>query len=108
VSKVYVSDFANDLVYVLNNGASLTFDRTISVGDGPTGLALTADGRLLVAAWNAGLVQLVDLATDQVTGSANSRGPHPVAVIVQGQNAFVLNYGDPGVEDGSVSAYGLP
>lgn len=107
-SKVYVSDFANDAVYVLNNGAALTFDRIISVGDGPTGLALTADGRLLVAAWNAGLLQVVDLTTDQVIGSANSRGAHPVAVIVQGQNAFLLNYGDPGIEDGSVSAYGLP
>jgi YVTN family beta-propeller protein len=108
--KVYVSDFANDVVYVVDNGASLTLDRTIPTGDGPTGLALTSDdSRLLVTNWNSNRIQVIDLATDQEIASADSRGVHPVRVFVVGTDAFVLNYGDDATgANGSVSAYGLP
>jgi YVTN family beta-propeller protein len=111
-SKVYVSDFANDVVYVITNGSSLTFDRTITVGDGPVGLAVLGGGagdRLLVTNWNSNRIQLIDLTTDQEIAGADSRGMHPVRVFVSGQNAFVLNYGDDATNtNGTVSAYGLP
>ena len=107
--RVYVSDFEEDKVHVLNP-ATMTLVRSISVGDGPVGLKLKPDAsQMLVTNWNTNKLQRWDLSNDTMLDEVNSGGVHPVDVYFSGSNAFVLNFGDAmGSIGGSLQAFTVP
>ncbi len=92
--RLYVSDFEEDKVYVLNS-SSMAVQRSFSVGDGPVGLKLNpmATG-LWVTNWNSNKLQYWNLTNDTLIDEEDSGGVHPVDVFISGANGFVLNYGD--------------
>ena len=107
-TTAYVADFANDEIHVID-AETVTITRTIPVGDGPTGLALTPDdAHLLVANWNAGTVQVIDLATDEVIIDHTTGYTQPVKIDLTGDGTGVIvtHWGGDN-EDASVVYYEL-
>ncbi len=108
--RVYVSDFEEDRVYVVDPG-TMSVSRSFPVGDGPVGFALdNTAARMLIGAWNLNKVQLYNLANDSRMDERDSGGFHPVDVYWDGgATAFVLNFGEmAGNIGGSLQAFFVP
>lgn len=88
---VCCGDAASGEVRMLENGAS----RAVKVGQQPTGLALSPDGRLLFCVNSGGAsVSVVDTASlREVTRIPVGVNPQKVAVSPDGSRAFVTNKG---------------
>ena len=74
--NLYVGDFlAGQILQVAANGVKLDPPKLVAKGlQGPEGLALTGDGRLLVVESGADRLSLVDLSSGQVTPLATDLG----------------------------------
>jgi YVTN family beta-propeller protein len=83
---------------------------TITVGLGPTGIAIAPDGATAYAAnYNSNTVSVIRLSDNAVVASVGvGRTPTAVAIEPNGQFAYVANYDDPGTTvPGSVSRLDL-
>lgn len=87
--KVYVTN-ANDGTVSVYKGPELTSVGEIDLGDMPHGLRAAAGGSVIVVANTmAGRLDLIDPATDQLTGSVRvGTAPAQVAVTADGRYAF--------------------
>lgn len=87
--KVYVTN-ANDGTVSVYQGPELTPVGEIDLGDMPHGLRAAAGGSVIVVANTmAGQLDLIDPATDRLTGSVPvGTGPAQVAVTADGRYAF--------------------
>ena len=74
--NLYVGDFlAGQILQVAANGVKLDPPKLVAKGlQGPEGLALTGDGRLLVVESGADRLSLVDLSSGQITPLATDLG----------------------------------
>ena len=70
---LYVGDFLTGQIWqIAAAGVTLDPPRLVAEGlDGPEGMALTGDGRLLVVESGADRLSIIDLANDQVNGQVN-------------------------------------
>jgi YVTN family beta-propeller protein len=97
-SRLYAAAGGNDKIRVYTrNGAQLTEGAPIPLARGsfPSGITLSADGKLLYVANNgSGGMSVVDTATGQVAGTV-ATGPNPfgVGLSADGATAFVSNWG---------------
>jgi DNA-binding beta-propeller fold protein YncE len=107
-SKVYVAcNKADQIVELDANRWEIT--RRFTTGRGPYNLAVTPDGRLLIATLKQGAgVQIFDLATGQsvLTTKSSTTVTHGVAVSPDSRYAFVSNEGV-GAAPGKVDIYDL-
>lgn len=95
---VYVTDFEEDRVHVIN-GTTGAYDHFITVGDGPTSVVIedragALSDRMYVTNWNTNLVKVFDLSTEQEIDSQPSGGVAPVTLLLDGSLLVVLNFGD--------------
>jgi YVTN family beta-propeller protein len=104
--RLYASDFEEDKVHVIN-AATMTVERSISVGDGPVGIKLNPNATgMWVTNWNSNKIQYWNLTNDTLVDEEDSGGVHPVDVFVSGIYGYVLNFGDAGASiGGSVRAF---
>ncbi|MFN0059265.1 MAG: beta-propeller fold lactonase family protein [Planctomycetota bacterium] len=81
-SRAYVSGMgSNNIVIVDNTGSRAGIAPTIEVGEGPTGLVLSASQDLLyVLNRFAGTISVVDVVLEQVVATASFYDPTPVAI----------------------------
>ncbi len=99
---------AQQFVYVANSGlntvsviaaASNTVVATITVGNGPTGVAITPDGtQVYVTNQNDNTVSVIATKTNTVTATITNSGfnvPIAVAITPDGTHAYVVNFGSP-------------
>jgi hypothetical protein len=103
---VYVTDFEEDRVHVIN-ALTGAYDRFISVGDGPTDVVIedvpgSLNDRMYVTNWNTNLVKVFDLSTDTELDSQSSGGVSPVTLALDGNVLLVMNFGDAANSIGAV------
>ena len=94
-SKVYVSNFFDNTVSVINAAAD-TVTATITVGHHPQGLAVTPDGsKLYIANYVDSTVSIINTAANTVSGSVKvGSGPLAVCTSPDGFKVYVTNNGD--------------
>ena len=107
-SRVYVACNKLDEIVEIDQ-AKWAVSRRFKTGRGPYNLAVTPDGRLLVATLKqGGAVQVFDLATGQSVMQAPSsiKVTHGVVITPDSRYAFVSNEGV-GAQQGKVDVYDL-
>ncbi len=90
---LYVSDSESASLSVLETATNQLFGEPIAVGGGPTGVAITPDGRFAyVADSGAGTVSVVDLETGFAAAPIQvPPGPAAIAISPDGRFAFVTS-----------------
>lgn len=92
-SRVYVADFANDTVSVLDPATNTVIGRPIPVGRRPQGIAVTADGRhVYVADSDSSTMSVIDTQSRTVMGIAVPRGPFGVAAAPDRPYVYVTDF----------------
>ena len=87
--KAYVGNFKDSTVSVIDASKDLAAG-AIEVGKGPQGLAITPDGRWLLAAVNGeDRVAFIDIATRAVVATVPVPKPHTIAIRPDGRQAYV-------------------
>lgn len=91
--RVYVANFADDTVSVIDPAANAVLGKPIPVGRRPQGLAVTADGRhVYVADSDSGAMSVIDTQTLGVTSIAVPRGPFGVAAAPDRPFVYVSDF----------------
>lgn len=88
--RVYVANFANDTVSIVDPATNTVQGEPISVGQRPEGVAVTADGRhVYVADSDDSTVAVIDTSTRAVTRISVPRGPFDVTAALDRPYIYV-------------------
>jgi YVTN family beta-propeller protein len=91
--NAYISNFGDGTVSVIDT-ATNTVVATISVGGGPTGVAVNSDGsKAYIANHPSGPLAVIDTATNAVVASYNTGNGQGVGVTPDGAKVYVANTG---------------
>lgn len=91
--RVYVANFANNTVSIIDSATNTVIGKPIPVGQRPQGLAVTADGRhVYVADSDASAVSVIDTQSLDVTRIEVPRGPFGVAAAPDRPYVYVTDF----------------
>ena len=97
--QLYVTNYGSNTVTVLNSTAAApVFNKTITVGAQPEGIAIAKDGALVYVANGNDTVSVIDAKTNTVIGSAipiaspANTGAHTIAL--SGNTILITDYAD--------------
>lgn len=91
--RLYVTDFADDTVSVLDAGSNQLVGKPITVGQRPEGIAVTADDRYVyVADSDESAVSVIDTRTSAVRRIAVPRGPFGVVAAPDRPYVYVTDF----------------
>jgi len=90
--NAYVANYLSNSVSVIDTATNQTVGAPITVGTGPSALAITPNGqRAYVANFGSNSVSVIDTATNSVVGAPITVGTNPIAIAItpNGQTAYV-------------------
>ena len=87
-TRAYVSNGASNSISVIDTATDSVFD-TIQVGDTPSNLAVTPDGKFLYVMIAIGTVQVVDTAQRTIVANIPVGGTGDIAITPDGARAYV-------------------